>query len=595
MPTEAPKAAQPRQARVIGSGTPMLAGAAFWTEGSMVVGEHVPLTEIGIRYLQRAVGNANVVNLLARHGELAPRQRSDKDPWDRQAGALSARPKFLSLAAPPRESRPDADDGGRATLSQRHAKGASPSFDANGAEAAVNSPGAPAPASAPAAVGGGRRPARLPNKAMDVATAESALNAAYGTVHRMTRPPIKIVSKLELLRAYDKYCIDNSVPYTNPRTGTTRPWRRGDADRSIEGFALPDGSAIYVQKNTVLPTATAHEMLHANTAADFRSTVGEAINEGATEHLAIKAVAAAGLPTVGRSGAKAYPDQVAAVGKLITVVGEGTLVAAYFGGADPLVKAYEALMPSTFAALKGAGTLDTAHMAALLVPRTPAQKTTLVNGRLSASTTAADIAAIQAICASDAADVSTIAAGVGANLEAAVRTKVTDQTTASLALAKDLAGLPIANVATLRTTIGPDIDLLVLAKLLGSLDASDIADATALADLPFADQDGLAKSVSAAVAMNLASGFSKLETVATLGNLPFADKTALRASYSPVIVAWADELLEGWVSDADLDQIETLYNLPIANRDTFAATLRPRASELSWGQRMRLRTMLAAP
>jgi len=229
------------------------------------------------------------------------------------------------------------------------------------------------------------------------------------------------------------------------------------------------------------------------------------------------------------------------------------------------------------------------------VPRTPAQKTTLVNGRLSASTTAADIAAIQAICASDVADVATIAAGAAANLETAIRTKVTDQTTASLALATDLAGLPIANVATLRTTIGPDIDLLVWAKLLGSLDASDIADATALADLPFADRDGVARSVSSAVAMNLASGFSKLETVATLGNLPFADKTALKASYSPIIVTWADELLDGWVSDADLDQIETLYNLPIANRDTFASTLRPRASELNWGQRMRLRTMLAAP
>jgi hypothetical protein len=95
--------------------------------------------------------------------------------------------------------------------------------------------------------------------------------------------------------------------------------------------------------------------------------------------------------------------------------------------------------------------------------------------------------------------------------------------------------------------------------------------------------------------MNLASGFRKLETVATLGNLPFADKAALATSYSPTIVTWADELLDGWVSDADLDQIETLYNLPITNRSTFASTLLPRASELSWGQRFRLRNMLAAP
>ncbi|MEX1169539.1 MAG: hypothetical protein WEE50_05290 [Chloroflexota bacterium] len=591
MSTEAAKADQPLQIRASRGGAPSLSGPLLGDAQPMVYGTDVPLTESGIEYLQRTAGNASVVDLLARHVELSPLELPGVADRDRPATEPLGRPKSLRLAGSANEGVRHAD--GLATPLQRHAKGATPSFDKGAAESAVNSRGEPA--AAPAAVGGGRRPARLPNRAMDVATAEAALNGAYGTVHTMTRPPIKIVSKRELLRAYDKYCIDNSVPYTNPRTGTTRPWRRGDADRSIEGFALPDGSAIYVQKNTVLPTATAHEMLHANTAADFRAAVGEAINEGTTEHLAIKAVAAAGLPTVGRSGAKAYVDQVGAVGKLITVVGEATLIAAYFGGADSLVKAYEALMPSTFAALKGAGMLDTAHMAALLVPRTPAQKTALVNGRLSASTTAADIAAIQAICASDAADVPTIAAGVAANLETAVRTKVVEQTAASLGLATDLAGLPIASVSALRTAIGPDIGLLVMAKLLGSVDATAIADATALAELPFADRDGLALSVSGAVAIQLAMGLHGLETVTKLGNLPFADKTALQTSYSPTIVTWADELLDGWVSDADLDQIGALCNLPITNRSTFAATLRPRASELNWGQRMRLRLMLDSP
>lgn len=398
-------------------------------------------------------------------------------------------------------SRQPLSGAARSSPVQRHAPGFRPSIDPEraaaelrggaGAEAAAPEaagPPAPVPAATPAPAvgpeggGGGAaapaapRPRALRNEAMALATAEAALSRSYGRIRRIVTVPVTILDHAGILRAYDDDCIARGVLFTDPRTGATRPWRRGDADPGIEGFALTDRSRIYVQSDTTLPTATAHELLHANTAADFRGAVGEAINEGTTEHLAIKALTAAGLPTMGPTGAQAYSGQVTAVQQLISVLGEDTLISAYFGGAASLVSAYEALMPHTFAALRGSGTLDTAHMAALLVPRTTAQKIALVRERLALERPdAADMAAIRAICSSDAAQI-------------------------------------------------PEI----------------------------------------------------------------------RSAVAPRIVSLANSLLDGWVSDADLDCIDRLDRLPITDRGALAAALEPRAISLtSLGQRMRLRVILA--
>lgn len=444
-----------------------------------------------------------------------PRSAERKPAPARAAQPAAPSPDLASAAASPEAflwlqrnigntalSRMALPASGSGAPVQRHAPGFRPSIDPEraaaelsggaGAEAAAPEAAAPPPAPVPAATpapaigpeggGGGAaapaapRPRALRNEAMALATAEAALSRSYGRIRRIVTVPVTILDHAGILRAYDDDCIRRGVRYTDPRTGVTREWRRGDADPGIEGFALTDSSRIYVQSDTTLPTATAHELLHANTAADFRGAVGEAINEGTTEHLAIKALTAAGLPTMGPTGAQAYPGQVTAVQQLIRVVGEDTLIEAYFNGAATLVSAYEALMPHTFAALRGSGTLDTAHMAALLVPRTTAQKIALVRERLALERPeAADIAAIRAICSSDPAQI-------------------------------------------------PEI----------------------------------------------------------------------RSAVAPRVVSLANSLLDGWVSDADLDCIDRLDRLPITDRGALQAALEPRAISLtSIGQRTRLRVILA--
>ena len=99
------------------------------------------------------------------------------------------------------------------------------------------------------------------------------------------------------------------------------------------------------------PTTTVHEMLHINTASTFRSTVGEVINEGMTERLAVQAVAAQGNSVVGSENT--YAPQRASVGKLIAIVGEQTMKQAYFNGGQTFIEVYNRLMGrNSFTALK---------------------------------------------------------------------------------------------------------------------------------------------------------------------------------------------------------------------------------------------------
>jgi hypothetical protein len=100
-----------------------------------------------------------------------------------------------------------------------------------------------------------------------------------------------------------------------------------------EGFAF--NGIVYVNGATTLVTATAHEVLHNNTASNFRKKMGETFNEGVTEYLARKALTAAGITV---PGVTAYPDQVAIVRDLVALVGEDAVMRAYFGGADSLIR-----------------------------------------------------------------------------------------------------------------------------------------------------------------------------------------------------------------------------------------------------------------
>jgi hypothetical protein len=145
-------------------------------------------------------------------------------------------------------------------------------------------------------------------------------------------------------------------------------WVSGDAQRrspGLDGFAW--GGVVYVNGQTTLVTATAHEMLHNNTAAGFRAAVGEAINEGCTEYLAKLALRAAGVPTA--AGTTAYPTQVSIVEALVAFVGESVVKRAYFGGVEPLIQAYERArgVANSWAAFKAAAdSLDLGRVTPLL-------------------------------------------------------------------------------------------------------------------------------------------------------------------------------------------------------------------------------------
>lgn len=498
-------------------------------------------------WLQRQAGNAAVAKLLAPPPGSAAIQRH----------ARGARPSMdVPRAAAELRATGPAGAAATATPAAPAAAPPAPVLAASPGPAPAVGPGGGGAAAGPAPGPGAPPPRALRNEAMTLATADSALTAAYGRVRRIVRVPVTILDHAGILRAYDDDCIARGVLYTDPRTGATRPWRRGDADPDIEGFALTDSSRIYVQSDTTLPTATAHELLHANTAADFRGAVGEAINEGATEHLAIKAVAAAGLPTVGPTGALAYPDQVTAVQQLIRVVGEDTLIAAYFGGSASLVAAYEALMPHTFATLRGTGTLDTAHMAALLVPRTAAQKIDLVRARLAAVPTEADAAAIRAICNSDAAMIPAIRAGVFADISRVVSERLdAPAAPANREVIQRVRSLPCADNAA----ISGILFFRVLPRITSTATAASLAEVT-----DFCGRDP-------------------------------AGVSTVRATVGPAITSLANERLNGWVSDADIDFIERLYRLPVADQASMRAVLGPRATDLwSFGQRMRLRVILAS-
>jgi hypothetical protein len=228
---------------------------------------------------------------------------------------------------------------------QRHAEGAALGVTQDQPEAVAEltspPPLLPATGGAGAATAPPAAPASPP--AMSLAAAQQVLTSSYGTVKQIVPGNIVLLEGRPALWArYDQITKGRTNPYVAPN----RPWQDGDAQQYIpglEGFADSDTHTVYIDAHSPLPTVTAHEMLHINTAPDFRGRVGETVNEGTTEYLALKALTAAGVSTAGTGGAVAYPTQRTIVQSLIGLVGEGTLIQAYFGGAEQLVATYEAL------------------------------------------------------------------------------------------------------------------------------------------------------------------------------------------------------------------------------------------------------------
>jgi hypothetical protein len=212
---------------------------------------------------------------------------------------------------------------------------------------------------------------KLTPGAMSLATAQKVLQGAFGGLKDIVPGTIVILADQPACSAkYDEVTI---------AAGIKRPdgsaWQMGDCAKddaaagvTTEGFAWK--GVVYVNGQTTLVTATAHEILHNNVAAGFRSLVGETFNEGTTELLARRALKAVGVkvPSV-----TAYPDQVKFTERLEKLVGEKVLKDAYFTTPDALVTKFEELKgPNTWAALKLlAEALDEAKFKKALAAKKP--------------------------------------------------------------------------------------------------------------------------------------------------------------------------------------------------------------------------------
>ena len=121
-------------------------------------------------------------------------------------------------------------------------------------------------------------------------------------------------------------------------------WQAGDSKRhpdisgegTFKGFNDPKmGVVIDTSKKPDDQVATiAHELLHASAASDFAGTLGKQVDEGMTEKLTQNAFTISGYA----APAGQYESEVSFIQDLSAMVGEGTLISAYFGGVDILRK-----------------------------------------------------------------------------------------------------------------------------------------------------------------------------------------------------------------------------------------------------------------
>ena len=323
-------------------------------------------------------------------------------------------------------------------LIQRHPEGAAmsddpdaasqelidpPDLDASQMAAEPLAPEAEAPDGGTAPEAGGT-PGPAPKApaspaAMTLSKAQTVLDQSYGNIHKMVPGNITFVEGQPALWAkYDEVCLRDKC--TNPHTN--KAWKTGDAQASIpglQGFADKGTGTVYVNHYNPLPTATAHEMLHLNTASDFRTAVGETINEGMTEHLALNALTAAGIPTTGTGGAQAYPMQREAVAALAGLVGEDVMVNAYFKGSATLVDTYEALHgKGTWAALKTAMEgLDKSVYEPLLKPPSTEQRIAAINGLLDGGPTPHNVEVIENMLRTPGTDLNAVGAAIRPRLK----------------------------------------------------------------------------------------------------------------------------------------------------------------------------------
>jgi hypothetical protein len=87
---------------------------------------------------------------------------------------------------------------------------------------------------------------------------------------------------------------------------------------------------------------------------------------------------------------------------------------------------------------------------------------------------------------------------------------------------------------------------------------------------------------------------ASLSRVERLMRLP-SDGDTVKTGVTPLGIAAGNSLLDGWVSDNDIEGIRKIVNLPLVNKEQIQRALSPRIGELwSIGQRTQLRVILNA-
>lgn len=180
---------------------------------------------------------------------------------------------------------------------------------------------------------------KLTPGAMSLASAQKILQGSLGGVKTIVPGAVQILANQKACsRKFDEVCIAAGAKNENGDD-----WQYGDCDKDDEaagvrtqGFAWE--GVVYVNGETTLVTATAHEILHNNADPNFRGRVGESLNEGVTETLARQAIKDAGITV---PHITAYKNEVKLTKLLVDFVGMDVVKKAYLKDAKLLTKAYE--------------------------------------------------------------------------------------------------------------------------------------------------------------------------------------------------------------------------------------------------------------
>jgi hypothetical protein len=162
------------------------------------------------------------------------------------------------------------------------------------------------------------------------------LKEAYGELIKKESKVVAKGSEKELRDAYDQSMINLGKDFKKP-DGEFRKWEMGDSkkhptmSKELVGFWDQDTGDVLIDtsKKPDQQVATlVHEMLHANAAGDFASTMGKTIDEGMTEKLTQQAFAEAGYSAPGGF----YAAEIGLVNRLAGMFGENLMLLSYFNG-----------------------------------------------------------------------------------------------------------------------------------------------------------------------------------------------------------------------------------------------------------------------